>query len=102
MGLFFRKSFKLGPLRLNLSKSGLGASIGVKGARVGVDAKGKGYVAGGRGGIYFRERIPLSGATPKTHDEGTPPSPRSSGLLWIIIIAVALALVMTSAILGRM
>lgn len=52
MTWFLRKAFHLGPLRLNLSKRGLGASVGVKGARVGVDAQGKEYVAGGRGGIY--------------------------------------------------
>jgi len=57
MGWFLRKSIRLGPLRLNLSERGLGASVGVKGLRAGVDASGKPYMAGGRGGIYFRERI---------------------------------------------
>lgn len=33
MGLRFRKSIKLGPVRINLSKSGIGWSIGTKGAR---------------------------------------------------------------------
>jgi hypothetical protein len=37
----FRKSSGSGPLRLNLSKRGLGASVGVKGARVGVDSQGQ-------------------------------------------------------------
>lgn len=41
----FRKSIKLGPLRLNLSKSGIGTSIGVRGFRVGTDAKGRSYTA---------------------------------------------------------
>jgi hypothetical protein len=41
----FRKSIKLGPLRLNLSKSGVGTSIGVRGFRVGTDAKGRSYTA---------------------------------------------------------
>ena len=57
MGWFLRKSFRLGPLRLNLSKRGIGASVGVKGARLGVDAGGKPYAAGGRYGVYFRERL---------------------------------------------
>src|SRR5262252_8920927 len=64
MGLFFRKGFKLGPLRLNLSKSGIGASIGVKGARVGINAKGKTYLAAGRGGLYYRKQF--SGVTKAT------------------------------------
>ena|SRR2546427_5338656 len=41
MGWYLRKSFKLGPFRINLSKSGLGGSVGVRGARVGLDAKGR-------------------------------------------------------------
>ena len=40
-----RKSLKLGPIKLNLSKSGVGASIGVRGLRVGTDAKGRSYTA---------------------------------------------------------
>jgi uncharacterized protein DUF4236 len=51
MGGFLRASTRIGPLRLNLSERGLGASAGVKGLRTGFDASGKPYVAGGRGGI---------------------------------------------------
>jgi hypothetical protein len=54
MRFFFRRSLRVGPLRFNLSKRGVDASVGVRGARVGIDASGKEYVAGGRGGIYFR------------------------------------------------
>ena len=61
MGWFLRKAFRFGPLRFNLSRSGVGISAGVKGARVGVDARGKGYVAGGRGGLYFRKRLASPG-----------------------------------------
>jgi hypothetical protein len=58
MGVFFRKSIKLGKhTRLNLSKSGIGISTGVKGARIGVNSKGKTYVAGGKDGIYFRKEL---------------------------------------------
>ena len=34
MGLRYRKSIKMGPFRLNISKSGIGYSVGVKGYRV--------------------------------------------------------------------
>ena len=64
MTWFLRKSLRLGPLRLNLSKRGLGASVGVKGARIGVDAAGKPYAAGGRYGLYFRERLGPGGVHP--------------------------------------
>lgn len=39
----FRKSKKFGGLRINLSKSGLGASFGVPGTRVGISSTGKTY-----------------------------------------------------------
>jgi len=58
VGFYLRKSFRLGPLRLNLSKRGVGVSAGVKGARVGVDASGREYVHGGRYGLYFRKHGP--------------------------------------------
>jgi len=60
MGFYIRKSFKLGPIRLNVSRSGLGMSAGVKGARFGINAGGKKYVHVGRGGLYYRENLPGS------------------------------------------
>ena len=41
MGFRFRKSIKAGPLRINLSKSGIGYSFGVKGARISHSATGR-------------------------------------------------------------
>jgi Protein of unknown function (DUF4236) len=60
MGWSFRKGFKFGPFRLNLSKSGLGASFGVKGLRAGIGPKGS-YVSAGAKGIYYRQNL-----SPKT------------------------------------
>lgn len=56
MGLYLRKGFNFGPLRLNLSRSGLGASFGVKGARIGIGPKGS-YIHMGRGGLYYRQSL---------------------------------------------
>jgi hypothetical protein len=56
MGFYFRKSFGFGPVRLNLSRSGLGASFGVKGAHIGVGPRGT-YVQMGRGGLYYRQTL---------------------------------------------
>jgi hypothetical protein len=53
----FRKSIKLGPLRLNLSKSGIGTSIGVRGFRVGTDAKGRSYTAASIPGTGLYSRM---------------------------------------------
>ena len=47
MGFFFRRSFRKGPLRVNLSKSGLGWSLGVPGLRFGKSAKGRSYTRAG-------------------------------------------------------
>jgi Protein of unknown function (DUF4236) len=44
------------PLRFNLSKRGVGVWAYVKGARLGLNAEGREYVAGGRYGLYYRER----------------------------------------------
>jgi hypothetical protein len=56
MGFYIRKAFNFGPLRLNLSRSGLGASFGVRGARIGIGPRGS-YVHMGRGGLYYRQTL---------------------------------------------
>lgn len=56
MPFYIRRGKSFGPLRLNLSRSGIGASFGVKGARIGTGPKGS-YVNVGRGGVYYRQRI---------------------------------------------
>lgn len=40
MGFRFRKSINLGPLRINLSKSGVGFSVGWKGFRITRSSRG--------------------------------------------------------------
>lgn len=57
MGFYLRKSFRAGPIRFNLSKSGIGASAGVTGARLGMSSSGRAYVHGGRGGLYYRKSV---------------------------------------------
>ncbi|MBX0332974.1 DUF4236 domain-containing protein [Pontibacter sp. HSC-14F20] len=59
MAFFFRKSFNIGPIRINLSKSGVGFSIGVPGARIGKTASGKTYVSSGAPGtgIGYRKYL---------------------------------------------
>lgn len=56
MGWYFKKSKNYGPFRLNLSKSGLGVSTGIKGARISVGPSGT-YISGGRNGLYYRQKI---------------------------------------------
>jgi hypothetical protein len=56
MGFFLRKSIKFGPLRINLSKSGLGLSGGIKGARISAGPRGP-QLNVGRKGIYYRKQL---------------------------------------------
>src|ERR1700730_11106950 len=56
MPFYLRKSVSAGPFRFNLSKSGVGVSVGVKGLRVGTGPRGH-YVHAGRGGVYYRASL---------------------------------------------
>ncbi|MEE1944693.1 DUF4236 domain-containing protein [Pedobacter sp. KR3-3] len=56
MGLIFRKSIKLGSIRVNFSGSGISYSTGIKGARITSGPRGT-YVTIGANGIYYRKKI---------------------------------------------
>lgn len=56
MPFYFRRSVQAGPFRFNFSKGGVGASVGVKGLRIGSGPRGH-YVHAGRGGFYYRATI---------------------------------------------
>ena len=62
MGFYIRKSIRLGPVRFNLSKSGVGASIGVKGLRIGSGPRGH-YIHAGRSGFYYSASLPTAKMT---------------------------------------
>jgi len=59
MGFYIRKALRVGPVRFNLSRSGLGMSVGVRGFRLGTGPRGN-YIHMGRGGLYFRQALPAS------------------------------------------
>jgi hypothetical protein len=71
MSFYIRKSVKFGPIRFNISKSGIGVSAGVKGARIATGPKGT-YIHLGRNGVYYRRKIDGS----VTYNES--PSPKDS------------------------
>lgn len=56
MPFYFRKSVKLGLLRVNFSKSGISISAGVTGARIGTGPRGA-YIHAGRNGVYYRKSL---------------------------------------------
>lgn len=74
MGFYLRKSISVGPLRFNLSKSGIGVSAGVKGLRFGVGPRGN-YIHMGRGGLYYRATL-----LPSTASRKSPTQPEISSL----------------------
>lgn len=74
MGFYLRKSISVGPLRFNLSKSGIGVSAGVTGLRFGVGPRGN-YVHMGRGGLYYRATVPRFSSTRNSPVQ--PPTPIS-------------------------
>lgn len=60
MGFYIRDSIRVGPFRFNLSKSGVGVSVGVRGFRVGTGPRGN-YVHMGAHGLYYRATLPSGG-----------------------------------------
>jgi hypothetical protein len=105
----FRRSLNFGPLKLNLSRSGVGYSIGGRGFRVGKDAKGRSYTAASipGTGLYNRtyasqgkaiagNAAPMPGA----------PSSRNSGvglavaMMMLAFVAGGLAVLILTAVLS--
>lgn len=54
MGWYYRKSLAFGPFRVNLSKSGIGYSVGAAGFRTGVSSAGRKYTSMGIPGTGLR------------------------------------------------
>ncbi len=94
MGLRFRKSIKLGLVKVNLSKSGIGLSTGIRGARIGMNSRGT-YSSVGIPGTGVYSMSYGSSSTRKTSaatsNAGVAPAipsrsiqtKTSSGLFWI-------------------
>ena len=94
MGWFLRKSFRVGPLRLNLSKRGIGASVGVKGARLGLDATSKPYATLGPGqASQATSAIGRPGA-------GQTPYPRARRW-WVVVVLTLVVGIILGPVLAR-
>src|ERR1017187_4632466 len=98
MGWSFRRSANFGSFRINLSKSGVGYSVGTRGFRVGQDSRGRRYQAVSipRTGIYRRDYQPK---TPTPLASNSPIAPgnsaaaqKSSRATWHIYIIAAVLL----------
>lgn len=71
MGWSWRRSLSLGPIRLNFSKSGVGMSMGVRGARVSTGPRGN-FMTLGLGGFRYSKRIGIPVSLSPTHTSKRP------------------------------
>ena len=78
MGFSWRRSFSLGPVRLNMSPSGVGASVGVRGARVSVGPRGT-YVHLGTCGLRYTQKLGMPSGAPTPQPQAPQLGPRSFG-----------------------
>jgi hypothetical protein len=96
MGFYIKKGIGMGPFRLNISKSGLGVSAGVKGFRISTGPRGT-QLNAGRGGLYFRKSLSPQQGLP-TLEGAMPGDGENMGLnwakvrLWPLFLVVALGI----------
>jgi hypothetical protein len=78
MPIYVRKAVRVGPFRFNISKSGVGVSLGVKGFRIGSGPRGN-YIHAGRGGIYYRQTLGRRSRKPSPRPEAPELAPPPTG-----------------------
>lgn len=57
MGFFFRKSFRVGPFRVNVGTGGVGFSFQLFGLTFGLNSRRRPYVRFGRFGFGFYDEL---------------------------------------------
>ncbi len=82
MGWNWRKRFNFGPFRINLSRRGIGYSVGVPGFRVGQDAKGQNYT---------QTSVPGTGIYKRDYS-GTQSRTRNWNWAWLLVVLLVLLL----------
>jgi hypothetical protein len=85
MGWSFRKSRNFGPFRINLSRRGVGWSIGRGGLRLGSGARGP-YVSASKFGFNYRKNLAAGAkAGQPTHPGAAAPGTGFFALVWRLI-----------------
>jgi hypothetical protein len=75
MGFRYQRRIKICKgVNINLSKSGVGLSVGPKGAKIGISSKGKPYASVGipGTGLSYRTNLPTPKSHPDTQQKTTP------------------------------
>lgn len=79
MKLSLSKTWKVGPLNITLSKSGISLSLGIPGARVGINSKGE---VSGRAGVsgfsYNKRKKIFDGVSPSDIIDAVTPTKDST------------------------
>jgi hypothetical protein len=83
MGWNWRKAFNFGPLRINMSRKGVGYSVGIRGFRFGRNAKSQNY---------SQTSIPGTGIYKRTYS-GQPSRSKQWSLLALVAVFLLLLLV---------
>ena len=93
MGFFFRKRIGVGPLAVNLSKSGIGLSTGLRGLRAGISS---------HRGIYTSANLPGTGLYYRRyynhHHASEPSSFRTGFQFGVLLVPVVLILLVIAAL----
>ncbi len=92
----FQKSIRIAPgFRINLSKSGVGVSLGPKGLKVGVDAKGRRYSSVGIPGTGISQRNyskpDADGHTPQEYQRALGVGVLIGIAIFVVLIVIAMA-----------
>ena len=104
MGMYLRKTKKIGILNINMSKSGIGWSVGPRGMRIGHGPRGT-YVRGGRGPMRYQKTLKSSSQTQAkrvtapqvTPSSATPKAPRTKSRARLFLFIAVGCLVIGSA-----
>lgn len=93
MGFRFHRTIRLFPgLRLNVSKSGVSASIGTRGAWLTFGRKGTRTTVGLPGtGISYTQTSSPHEHSPHEHQDGGAPPARAAGR-WLVVLLVLVAI----------
>ena len=96
MGFRIRKSINVGPFRINLSKRGIGYSVGGPGFRTGVGADGRKRTTlsiPGRG-ISYQTSIKSQASAPPQARQSSPGPTRSPAIPWQVIVAIGVGILL--------
>ncbi len=96
MGFRIRKSINVGPFRINLSKTGIGYSVGGPGFRTGVGADGRKRttlsIPGT--GLSYQTSTKSGAPVPPQARQLSPGPTRSTAIPWRVLVAIGVGILL--------